>query len=292
MGERVPSRVQDAVARFLDDYRLAGRERTSRNYGFRLRVLTRAHGDDQVASLEPSDIRQIITSQSHLADATILNLYAALASFFRWCHEQGLIASSPLTGIPKPKQTRPEHHYLSAIQLKACYDGCRTDTERIILLLCGGAGLRSGEFLSLRWRDIDLGRQEIRVLGKGKKPRTVPLDAFTAAILDGMKGDGYLVPFRSRDALIWHVKQIAKRAGISHVTTHQLRHSFAVSWLMETGDAASLQQLLGHATGQMTSYYVRTVQHAVAVDKARTVGMAGRLFGNAAESRQERDLGE
>lgn len=284
MGERIPTRVQDAVALMLDDYRLAGRERTARNYGFRLRPLCRAHGARQVAEITTSDLRAVIASQSHLKDSTILNLYAGLAAFFRWAIDQHLIASSPLAGIPKPKQHRPEHRYLTAAQLRACYQACRTDTERIILLLCGGAGLRSGEFLGLRWRDVDLARRELRVLGKGKKPRTVPIDAFTATVLERAQGDGYVVTFRTRDTLIYHVKAIARRVGIGDVTTHQLRHSFAVGWLLETGDAASLQELLGHASPQMTSYYVRTVQHAVALEKARDVGMATRLFGDGLDS--------
>lgn len=285
LGERLAVPIAEAVAEFTGDLAAQGRSGTAESYRHALKPLL-ALDAPTVAHVTPAELRALMAERARqVQPSTLVTFHAVLSALFRWCVERGYRASSPMAEVAKPKQRRPPHRYLTAAQLAACWRGCRNDTQRAILLLCGGCGLRSAEALGLRWRDVDLAQGTARVLGKGTKWRTVHLDPLTVAVLAGIRGDGYILPLRSPDALRSRVRTIARRAGIARCTVHELRHSFAVNWLLETGDAASLQELLGHASPVMTAYYTRDVRAEAALRKAAVVDLAARLFGDGAESR-------
>jgi integrase len=213
-------------------------------------------------------------------ERTLVTFYAVLRSFCRWCVERGYLATNPTDGLAKPKQRRPPHRYLTADQLRAMYQACVTDDERLIMLLCGGSGLRAQEFRTLRWRDIDTTHGAIRVLGKGKKWRELAPGQLAMTILAGLDRSRSVTGIASNEGLRYHVRGIAKRAGIPHCTTHMLRHSFALSYLSAGGSAFALQDLLGHASDLMTRYYVRDQAASISVEEQRRVGLGDRLFGD------------
>lgn len=287
--EGARTRVTEALDDFLYDLEAQGRGLTAQSYRSALKPLRAL--DAHVAEVTPADLRRLMAQrQSEVARSTLLTFYASLRSFFRWCVEQGILATSPASYVKGPKAEPPAHRYLTAAQLRALYAASRDDGDRLILLLCGGSGLRSAEFLGLRWRDIDLEHGVMRVFGKGRKWRELAVEAPTARILarwreqgrrHGLSGAGAdsVAPVASRSALLRRVWELCDRAGIPRCTVHMLRHSFAVAFLLESGeDAFTLQTLLGHASPVMTGYYVRAVRQSAAVRKQRAVGLTGRLF--------------
>lgn len=280
-GEAVPS-VNEALGQWLGDLELAGQRSTAQGYRFSLRALER-RDVPSVRDLTPALCRALMVERSReVADGTLRKSHYILRAFCRWCVDQGWLLTNPTDGLACPRQQRPPHRFLSVTQLRRFYEVCASDTDRLIVLLCGGAGLRSAEFLRLTVRNIDLDGAVARVLGKGPKWREVGLDDFTVEEMRRiLPASGPVTEIRSGEGVRYHVRAIARRAGVGHCTVHMLRHSFSVAFLELGGDAFSLQAILGHANPAMTAFYVRSVRERVAVRRQREVGLPGRLFGNA-----------
>lgn len=283
VSEYAPS-VRDALAEFIDDLRLQGRDGTARSYVRQLADLVRLELDS-VALLTPPVCRALLAEQVRRNSlSTASTFYAVLRSFCRYSVEHHYLATNPTDGLPKPKQRRPAHRWLTASQLRALFDACRTDTERLVLLLCGGSGLRAQELLTLKWSGVDFARGEIRVLGKGMKFRTLaPGRLAMGQLAELVKSpiSPYVMPYRTNDTLHYHVERLGRRAGVGHVHPHMLRHSFAMAWIERTDDVNTLQQLLGHSSPQMSLYYARSAMAASALRRQAAVGLADGLFGAA-----------
>lgn len=282
MNERRTISVSDALDAFRIDLTLQGREISARNYAYTLAPVRRLALAD-ISALDPPACRALMIARAAAVQASsLVTFYFVLRSFCRWCVTNGHLASNPTDGIAKPRQRRPAHRWLNAAALRRMYDACASDQERLIVLLCGGCGLRSAELRGLRWRDVDIERGTLRVLGKGKKWRELAPGALACATLTRMRtaGGEHVTSFRDPHSLRYHVGRIARRAGVGAVTPHMLRHSFAVNWLeISEEDGLSLQALLGHSSPAMTAYYVRDVRAAAALRKQRRVDLADRLFG-------------
>ncbi len=296
MSEYSPA-VRVALADFVADLQLEQRHTTARNYARTLAPLLRLELSS-VALLTPTVCRELMVERAGVLQASSLGtFYAVLRSFCRFCVDRRYLQANPTDGIPKPRQRRPLHRWLNVEQLGAMYRACRTDADRLIMLLCGGSGLRAQELLTLKWSGVDFDRGEIRVLGKGKKWRTLAPGEMAMGVLQRAKtqcrsapiasplstpagtGPVYVMPYRTTDNLGYHVDQLAKRAGVPRCHPHLLRHSFAVAWLRRTDDAFTLQTLLGHSSPQMVGYYVRDVREEAGIRKQAAVDLAGGLFG-------------
>lgn len=278
LGERLSIPIAEAVALFVADLELQGRHATANNMRHGLRPL-RALAAPTVAHIDTAACRALMRERSlDLAPSSLRTFHSRLAAFFAWCIAEHYLAASPLVGVPKPKERPPRHRWIPSAGLRAMYEACHNDNERLIILLCGTAGLRASELVGLRWRDVDGGH--IRVLGKGRKWRELEAGPLAGAVMERMRGErAYVLPFRSINTVRYHVRKLARRAGLGPCTTHHLRHSFAIAWLERTDDAFTLQSLLGHASGRTTAYYVRDVRDAHAIRKQRAVDLAGELFG-------------
>lgn len=200
----------------------------------------------------------------------------ALRSFLKYLRKRGVESYAPeRIELAKVSErtidliTTPDLHRLLAAPDENTLKGLR---DRAILELFFSTGLRLSELCSLS-RDIDLGRDEISVRGKGEKVRVVFLsddakkaisaylkkrkdidDALFVQESKRTRGDGSirLTP-RSIERM---VKHYAAKAGImDKVTPHVLRHSFATDLLYNGADIRSVQMMLGHASISTTQIY-------------------------------------
>jgi integrase/recombinase XerC/integrase/recombinase XerD len=143
-------------------------------------------------------------------------------------------------------------------------------------------GLRIGELINLKMEDIHMDEGYLKVLGKGKKERIVPIGNNAQKALQR-----YLFRFRPKpiNPIINNVflsqsskpltensmklmfTRLAKRSGVCRLHAHLCRHTFATRFLINGGDVFSLQQILGHSTLEMVRHYVNlasshiTIQH-------------------------------
>jgi integrase/recombinase XerD len=126
-----------------------------------------------------------------------------------------------------------------------------------------GTGLRWGELTRAQATDVQKGVQVVHHT-KSRKVRRVPLPA---ALRDEMRSRvGKLVPFVEPGAF---ANQVRKHSGVKRFHLHQLRHTFACTWLERGGSLAALQQLLGHSSIVTTQRYGRISDDMVRAEVER-----------------------
>ncbi|WP_121666890.1 site-specific tyrosine recombinase/integron integrase [Mesonia aquimarina] len=192
-------------------------------------------------------------------------------------HRQCVSALKHFSSLYKPKDTidfthlRPKKSkqlpiVLSRREIISILQHTRNIKHRLILGLLYSSGLRIGELLSLRTRDIDVDRKQIFVYrGKGRKDRFAILSDGILPLLSNYiatyQPNFYLVEGQnekrySAESVRAFLKTSCKRAGINKkVTPHTLRHSFATHMLEDGIDIRYIQELLGHSRPETTMIY-------------------------------------
>jgi integrase/recombinase XerC len=287
----------DALARF--DRHLAAERgasvHTRRGYATDLAHFATFAAGKRPAAVSADDVRDFLASLHRTRSAaSVARKLAALRSFFRWLLREEAIERDPTIGISPPKLRPRLPRPLSVDECQAVVeaepvaaaasgdDHVRRLRDRALLELLYGAGLRIGEALALDVRDVDLLGREVRVLGKGRKERVVPLPrAARQALgswLEARRRPGYQAeplfptlsgrtPTRRLDprAARRILGTRARAAGVAdRVHPHRLRHSYATHLLDMGADLRSIQELLGHAS-------LSTTQRYTAVSAARLV---------------------
>ncbi|GAA4991899.1 tyrosine recombinase XerC [Actinopolymorpha pittospori] len=215
------------------------------------------------------------------ARTTLARRAASVRTFTAWAHRVGVLADDPglLLGTPKPHRSLPgvlrqeEARALLEVAALASDDGsavgCR---DRAILELLYATGVRVGELVALDVDDLDESRRVVRVLGKGRKERSVPFGVpAEEALRDYLRrGRPGLCTDRSGPALFLGARggRLDQRAVRRLVHTrlsdvpdspdlapHGLRHSAATHLLEGGADLRSVQELLGHASLATTQIY-------------------------------------
>ena len=131
-------------------------------------------------------------------------------------------------------------------------------------------GCRSGEVLTLRWRDVALGRNEVRLRDSKTGPRTVPLSPAAVRVLAGLprlSGNPWVIagpePGGRQMQLTYYWHRVRERAGLDDVRLHDLRHSFASRALAMGEDLTMIGKLLGHRKLQSTARYAHLARDSV-----------------------------
>ncbi len=212
-------------------------------------------------------------SRNGMKPRSVARKLAALKSFSRYCLRNGLLKANPTRVLASPKPDSSLPVFLTRKQtgnlLSAQGDYPNRNRDRLIVELFYGSGIRLGELHMLDISAIDFHHETIRVLGKGRRERIVPLTHFSVELitdylhekgLDGGKG-GPLFPGK-RDGRISR-RQIQRLVGrelstVSHHkkrSPHVLRHSFATHLMDGGADIRAVKELLGHASLSTTQIY-------------------------------------
>lgn len=234
----------------------------------------RAGGLDRIDSLA---VRAYLAGFHRVHKASTRNRrLAALRAFFRFRVKSGARDADPTEGLPGPKRERRLPSPLSADDCERLVES--DDPERAPALatrdtalfeLLYGTGLRVGELASLRVRDWDRDRRELRVSGKGRKERIVPVPAAARAALEewlglrspvGLLAQPLFTNARGGALSDRGVRVILRRrmlvAGIARsASPHTLRHSYATHLLDADVDLRAIQELLGHERLSTTQRY-------------------------------------
>jgi integrase len=197
------------------------------------------------------------------------NILAVLSKMLRVAREWGFLETVP--AIKLPRAPMPEFDFLTfeeADRLLAAAD----PQWRTMILTALRSGMRMGELRALRWEDVDLvaGRIMLRQAAwqgevgtpKSGKPREIPM---TVGLVAALKTRRYLkselVFCNQRGGMLGHgelgkpLARACRRAGLRRVGWHVLRHTFASHLVMRGVPLKAVQELLGHATIQMTMRY-------------------------------------
>ena len=226
----------------------------------------------EVESLHAEQLRAFVAAEHRrgLSPKSLQRRLSACRSFYRWLLKHGRIAANPADAIRAPKAPRKLPQVLDPDEAKALVE-VPTDAplglrDRALLELFYSSGLRLSELCALRWRDLDLARGLVTVLGKGGKQRSVPVGSHARAALTAWRGeqrptnDAPVFPGRNGPitprAVQLRLRQLAQRQGLfKRVHPHLLRHSFASHVLESSGDLRGVQELLGHADISTTQIY-------------------------------------
>lgn len=267
--------------------------RTVASYLADLRVLlTDSDGKPDPSLLSPASVRRRLAGRLRdgVEPSTVARHLAAFRSFARFCRREGWTEADLARGLVAPKRRRPLVDVLSKDDLARAVEAIRAlqvaeDASpaerhralrgRLVVELLWGSGLRLSELTGLDWSAIDLRGGTMRVLGKGRKTRMVPLtDPAARCLREWMTDSVYReraasMPPDARDAVFpgrggrLTGRAVEKAlcehlAGVSRggaTWPHALRHSFATHLLDGGADIVSVKEMLGHSSLSTTQVY-------------------------------------
>ena len=229
-----------------------------------------------------ADLRRYIALLSEDGErSTVQQRLAALGTFYRFWVRQGSVAKDPLHALARPKREKRLPDVLSQAQVEQLIAQAAIGTSAALALrdtalieLLYGAGLRIAEVVAINVADLQLGRGEVKVTGKGDKQRVALFGAPCRRALESYLSDGRpalaalaatpgtaLFLNRSSGALgergaRARLDDIARAAGLPEAFhPHTLRHSFATHLLDGGADLRVVQELLGHESLGTTQVY-------------------------------------
>jgi integrase/recombinase XerC len=269
------------------DPRLAGfvahleRERrlsphTVENYSRDIRLLLDLAQGTPLDRIQTHQVRRFVAKlhAQGLGGRSLARALSAWRSFYRYLARDHGARHNPCAGVRAPKTEKRLPDALSpeeAARLVELPDsGPLAVRDRAILELLYSSGLRLSELTALKLGEVDFAQATVRVLGKGRKTRVVPVGRFALDALKSWLGlravlaapgeQAIFVNQRGKPlgprAIQLRVRAWALKQGISAtVHPHMLRHSFASHVLQSSGDLRAVQEMLGHASISTTQVY-------------------------------------
>lgn len=294
--------MDDAVRSFLTFLTVerGASPETIRNYSSDLRQLssfllsqTLSHRPFELAAVSTESIRAYLHWLDRNAEkrTSIARKLACLRSFYRYLQRTGIVARNPAEDLRSPKQPRLLPRVLTkddAAALMTIPEGktAMALRDRAILETLYSTGARVSELVSINLRDFQPSDGLVRLRGKGKKERIVPIGE---AAIQAIREYRQTVPSegtKRQDAgpiFLNHrggrltsrsvariVARYSSRLAAGSISPHTLRHSFATHLLDEGADLRAIQEMLGHTSLGTTQKYthVATDQLMAIYDKA------------------------
>lgn len=216
-----------------------------------------------------------MSRQGNLSPHTINTYSRPIQTFSNWLLENGQITKKiKLARLKAPSMVLRTLSDDEMVRL-AKFIG-RTRNQRrmhaaVVLML--DSGLRASEWMNLKREDLDLDNLTVRVLGKGRKERVVPISAECRKVLmrwivRDVPEKAQVIFCSKKGTRIGHrnalrdVKRLGARCGVWRIGLHYCRHSFASAFMRNGGAITDLQRILGHSDLRVTVRYV----HALVAD--------------------------
>ena len=280
--QRTPARGQRTVGQqlavWLGMKRPSVRPSTARQYDAIIRARLGEHPRFMGLRLTELDSRSVAEwrdamTAAGLSGSSVGAALTVLGMALKQAERDGLISRNPATGVAGPRVPAAARRTLSATEVRSIIAE-RGDPLRALWLVLVGCGLRIGEALALRWRDVDLERGLLHVTGsmsRGERTepktmaarRTLAMPAFVWAALSnrthhaeqtdgpvfaGIHGRPLDPRWVSRQ---WH--DYCARTGLPQIRLHDLRHTCATLLLGSGAPIDAVKRYMGHTSIAMTS---------------------------------------
>jgi integrase len=287
----------EVAGRYIDhlEHVMQRKPSTVRDYrGYVSKHLATYFGTKDVARISPDEVAAYlrVKTQQGLSSKTVSHHLVFAHGVFRFAVKRGFAPSNPVATVDRPRTSgaNPDFRYLSGEQfealLRAIPDDALGPTDYVMYLTAAMTGLRQGELVALRWRDVDWPGSRIRVRrnytgGQWGTPksrrssRAVPMADRVAAEMErhfqlsAFQGDDDLVmphphtgnPYdaskiRERFNAAMHNAGLGNLVGLRNgITFHSLRHTYGTRMAAVGTPMRTLQEWMGHASVQTTEIY-------------------------------------
>lgn len=268
----------------------------------------------ELAKIEPRDIERYIASKRKtLAIKTVRNHLNTMHSIFELAMRRGWCQRNPVKLAERPvlRKTETRIQFLDPAELERLLatsypDDAFGQIERPLYLTAAMTGLRQGELLGLRWRDVDFEAKRIRVVspfvrGEFGDPksagsgRSVPMAERVADELTALRAHSSYATASGlvfchpesgrpldRSKLVRRFKAAVTRADVSPITFHELRHTFGTRMAAAGVPLRTIQHWMGHSDAKTTQIY----SHYQASE--HEVDLVERAFASASPGRRAR----
>ncbi len=290
--------LRQFVEYLCDDTGISADQNAEREAFKRREAAGARHGAPVAGSIGPKTITEIICAAdadtirpflAHLSEenysaATMARKIATLRSFYKWAERRGLSDVNPMTLIRTPRQSKrlPKAITVEQVERLLAAPGDADvlgRRDRAMLETLYSTGVRVSELVGLNFNDLDAAGEALRIRGKGKKERLVPLGTHALTAIkryiemvdaDPKFREAWAGDKRSTSPLFVnkHGSRLSSRsvrrkldkylreAGLDPtISPHTLRHSFATHLLDNGADLRSVQELLGHQSLSTTQVY-------------------------------------
>lgn len=222
-----------------------------------------------------------------LSKRSIARTLSALRTFYRFLQREEIVESNPARAVGSPKLDKYLPGYLDRAQIDLLFqaaearawEGGFPDVRNLAILeLFYSTGLRLSELRGINRTDIDLVSQQVKVRGKGRKERIVPIGDHAQRALrnyEAKRDDLLRTVVLKADRAAFFLSRTGKRMSVRGIqtvvtrfldlidedaglSTHSLRHTFATHLLDAGADLRAVQELLGHVSISTTQIYTHT----------------------------------
>jgi len=237
------------------------------------------YGYNSYRDVTHHQVRSWVVSLLHqkIGTVSVRRKLSALAHFFKWLRRKGLIDHNPMVKVHLPKVPDRLPKSIAEKSLQQLWNLNEEDAQsfttirdKALLSLMYGGGLRRSEVIQLKWTAVDFSRRTMRIEGKGRKIRNVPMNETLITVLKSLEkvtlenwGEGIELVVLTDSGKPCYPKFVYNRVVrmLSSVTTsekkspHVLRHSMATHLMDHGAELNAVKEILGHASLSSTQVY-------------------------------------
>ena len=235
-----------------------------------------------VLNVGVSDVREWIVEMSDGSDAvgvrTVKRRISALRSFYKYLRREGLVSKNPAAVLVLPKASKPLPKFFREEEMGRLLDDVMTGDEfqdrrdKLIIDLFYQTGVRVSELVEIKDSDIDMGRGMLRVFGKRRKERLIPIGGKLLKEIEAYKAKRNTEIGKTSELFVRKNGEKMYRRGVYDVvhrsltkvsslkkrSPHVLRHTFASTMLNNGADIYAVKALLGHSSLAATEVYTHS----------------------------------
>ena len=235
-----------------------------------------------VLNVGVSDVREWILEMSDGSGAvgvrTVKRRISALRSFYKYLRREGLVSKNPAAVLVLPKASKPLPKFFREEEMGRLLDDVMTGDEfqdrrdKLIIDLFYQTGVRVSELVEIKDSDIDMGRGMLRVFGKRRKERLIPIGGKLLKEIEAYKAKRNTEVGKTSELFVRNNGEKLYRRGVYDVvhrsltkvsslkkrSPHVLRHTFASTMLNNGADIYAVKALLGHSSLAATEVYTHS----------------------------------